>query len=99
MYKFTLPSGQEVEITEMTGIEEDVLTNRRLVMSGEAINQVLLNCVKRIGDNKSPAMKDVLDLLSGDRLFILVKVKAGAGRSRGQSLPFRQKNGTEQNGG
>jgi len=75
MYKFTLPSGQEVEITEMTGIEEDVLTNRRLVMSGEAINQVLLNCVKRVGENKSPAMKDILDLLSGDRLFILVKLR------------------------
>ncbi len=75
MYNFVLPSGQEVELTELTGREEEILTNRKLIKSGEAINRVLLNCTKRIGENTSPAMGAILDLLSGDRLFILVKLR------------------------
>ncbi len=75
MYTFTLPSGQEIELVELTGREEELLTNQRLIKSGEAINQVLLNCIKRIGENKSPKLDDVLNLLSGDRLFILVKLR------------------------
>ncbi len=51
MYNFVLPSGQEVELAELTGREEEILTNRKLIKSGEAINQVLLNCIKRIGEN------------------------------------------------
>ena len=43
---FTLPSGVEIDLVEMTGVEEDLLTNRRLMKNGEAINQVLLNCTK-----------------------------------------------------
>ncbi len=75
MYNFVLPSGQEVELAELTGREEEILTNRKLIKSGEAINRVLLNCTKRIGDNSSLTIKDILDLLSGDRLFILVKLR------------------------
>jgi len=75
MYKFTLPSGQEVELVELTGREEELLTNQRLIRAGTAINQVLLNCTKRIGENKSPTMEAILDLLAGDRLFILVKLR------------------------
>ena len=75
MHTFTLPSGIEIGLVEMTGAEEDLLTNRRLMKNGEAINQVLLNCTKRLGDNAEPKMKDVLDLLSGDRLFALVRLR------------------------
>jgi hypothetical protein len=75
MYTFTLPSGQEVELVELTGREEELLTNQRLIKTGDAINQVLLNCIKRIGENKSPTMEDILNLLSGERLFILVKLR------------------------
>jgi hypothetical protein len=75
MYNFVLPSGQEVELAELTGREEEILTNRKLIKSGEAINRVLLNCTKRIGENSSLTIKDILDLLSGDRLFILVKLR------------------------
>ena len=59
----------------MTGVEEDLLTNQRLIKSGDAINQVLLNCVKQLGDNESPGMKEVVDMLSGDRLFALVRLR------------------------
>ncbi len=75
MYSFTLPSGQEVELAELTGREEEILTNRKLIKSGEAINRVLLNCTKRIGANSALTIKDILDLLSGYQLFILLKLR------------------------
>ncbi|MDY6903790.1 MAG: hypothetical protein SWH61_03800 [Thermodesulfobacteriota bacterium] len=75
MHVFELPSGVEVELREMTGAEEELLTNQRLIRTGDAVNQVLRNCIVRLGDNDEPVLKDVLDLLSGDRLFILVKLR------------------------
>jgi len=75
MHTFTLPSGKEIDVVEMTGAEEDLLTNRRLMKNGEAVNQVLTNCTKRLGENAEPTVKDVLDLLSGDRLFALVRLR------------------------
>lgn len=70
-----LPSGTEIEIMEMTGVEEEILTNQRLIRSGDAVNQVLKNCIIRIGENQDISMKNVLDMLSGDRLFVLVKLR------------------------
>lgn len=75
MHVFELPSGTKVELREMTGAEEELLTNQRLIRTGEAVNQVLKNCIVRLGDNEAPAIGDILDLLSGDRLFILVKLR------------------------
>lgn len=75
MYIFELPSGLEIELREMTGLEEELLTNQRLIRSGDAINQVLRNCILRIGDNADPKVSDVLDMLSGDRLFTLVRLR------------------------
>lgn len=75
MYTFTLPSGPEIELREMTGAEEELLTNQRLIRSGDAINQVLKNCILRIGDNTEPGMSEVLSMLSGDRLFTLVRLR------------------------
>ncbi|MFW6164125.1 MAG: hypothetical protein ACODAJ_15260 [Planctomycetota bacterium] len=43
MDKFTLRSGVEIELVETTGVEEDLLTNRRLMKKGEGINPV---CVR-----------------------------------------------------
>ncbi len=75
MYTFTLPSGSEIELREMTGAEEELLTNQRLIRSGDAVNQVLVNCIERIGENSEIGSADVLDMLSGDRLFVLVKLR------------------------
>ena len=75
MHTFELPSGIEVELREMTGAEEELLTNQRLIRTGDAVNQVPRNCLVKLGDNEEPAVKDVLDLLSGDRLFILVRLR------------------------
>ena len=51
MHTFTLPSGTEIDLVEMTGAEEDLLTIQRLMRNGEAVNQVLANCTKRLGEN------------------------------------------------
>ena len=75
METFELPSGTEAALREMTGVEEELLTNPRLVRSGDAVNQVLRNCLIRLGDKTEVSEKDVLDLLSGDRLFLLVKLR------------------------
>ncbi len=75
MHTFTLPSGVEIELREMTGAEEELLTDQRLIRKGEAINQVLKNCIVRIGANTEPTIQEVLDMLSGDRLFVLVRLR------------------------
>jgi hypothetical protein len=75
MHTFELPSGIEIELKEMTGAEEELLTNQRLIRTGDAINLVLRNCFVRIGDKTEPTVSDVLDLLSGDRLFSLVRLR------------------------
>ena len=41
MHTFILPSGPETDLVEMTGVEDDLLTNQRLIKTGEAVNQVL----------------------------------------------------------
>ena len=75
MYSFELPSGTELELREMTGAEEELLTNQRLIRSGEAINQVLRNCFVRLGEKTDPDLSEVMNLLSGDRLFALVRLR------------------------
>lgn len=75
MYPFTLPSGIPCEIRELTGAEEELLTNPKLLKNGDAINQVLRNCLLSLGEKTDVSMTDVLDLLAGDRLFLLVKLR------------------------
>ena len=75
MYIYELPSGEEIELREMTGAEEELLTNQRLIRTGDAVNQVLANCTLRIGDDEEIGPKVVMDMLSGDRLFTLVKLR------------------------
>lgn len=75
MYPFTLPSGIPCVLRELTGAEEELLTNAKLLRSGDAVNQVLRNCLVQVGDKDDVAIADVLDLLAGDRLYILVKLR------------------------
>lgn len=75
MYTFQLPSGDEIELREMTGAEEELLTNHRLIRSGDAVNQVLANCIVQIGEKDDVTAKGILDMLSGDRLFTLVRLR------------------------
>ena len=69
---FTLPSGTEIELQEMTGREEAILTNKRLALTGDAFNKVMKNCTLRIGDKTEITDNDFLEMLSGDRLALLL---------------------------
>ena len=75
MYTFQLPTGDEIELREMTGAEEELLTNQRLIRNGDAVNQVLANCIVQIGEKGEVTAKDILDMLSGDRLFTFVRLR------------------------
>ncbi len=75
MYPYPLPSGINCVLREMTGAEEELITNGKLLRSGDAVNQLLCNCLVQLGENSNVTVKDVLDLLAGDRLFILVKLR------------------------
>jgi hypothetical protein len=75
MYPFTLPSGRPCALRELTGVEEELLTNPRLLRTGEALNQVLRNCLVQLDESTDVSARDVLDLLAGDRLFLLVKLR------------------------
>jgi hypothetical protein len=75
MYPFVLPSGVACELREMTGAEEDILTNARLMRQGDGINQILRNCLVLLGETTEVTMTDVLDMLAGDRLFLLIKLR------------------------
>jgi len=54
MHTFELPSGLEIQLREMTGAEEELLTNQRLIRTGDAVNQALKNCIVRLGDSDEP---------------------------------------------
>ncbi|MHB9023436.1 MAG: T4 family baseplate hub assembly chaperone [Armatimonadota bacterium] len=75
MYPYTLPSGVPCELRELTGAEEELLTNPKLLKNGDAINQMLRNCLVSLGEKGEVSLTDVLDLLAGDRLFMLVKLR------------------------
>ncbi|OPZ83577.1 MAG: hypothetical protein BWY76_02207 [bacterium ADurb.Bin429] len=75
MYPFTLPSGRTCAIRELTGVEEELLTNTRLLRTGTAINQILRNCLVQLDEKTELTPTDVLDLLDGDRHFLLIKLR------------------------
>lgn len=75
MYTYTLPSGVEIELRGMTGDDEEILTNRKLMKDGAGINKVLANCIVRIGQDTEIKEDDVLNMLAGDRLFALVRLR------------------------
>lgn len=75
MYTFDLPSGTKVELREMTGHEEALLTNQRLMRDGSGVNKLLRNCIASLGDQAEITEQDTLDMLSGDRLFTLVRIR------------------------
>jgi len=75
MYPYTLPSGLPCALRELTGAEEELLTNAKLLRSGDSINQLLRNCLVQLGEQADVTINAVLDLLAGDRLFMLVKLR------------------------
>jgi len=71
----TLPLGTTITLREMTGHEEDLLTNEKLVRSGKALNQILAATILDI-DGDSPVTEEmVLTLKSPDRLAALIELR------------------------
>lgn len=80
-----LPLGGMVRYRGMTGREEDLLMNQRKFKSGEAIDEVLANCVEAFGtEDESGAFQptkefvqvdDILRLKTPDRLALLLAVR------------------------
>lgn len=64
---FLFPGRWEGRIREMTTADEDLLLRRRPGREWENMNQLLQNCLQE--------QKDVLDLLIGDRLFLMYAIR------------------------
>jgi len=74
-----LPSGKTVEITPIDGKTERLLEDKKLIQSGAFIDKYLASRVEAIDGEYSltPQQKEkaVLDMLSGDRNYMLYKLR------------------------
>lgn len=71
----TLPSGIKATIREMTGEDEDLLMNEKLVKAGKAQNQLLGNLLVDL-DGKKPTGQDVMQMYSADRTAVMLHARA-----------------------
>lgn len=77
---FDLPSGRPVTIREITGAAQKVFSRKDDLMSGKWINKYLYHAVTMLDGNPIPtnygeANVLFLDMLSGDRNYLLTKVR------------------------
>lgn len=80
-----LPLGTAVRVRGMTGRDEDILTNRKKMQNGEAIDEIMANCVEAIGhldeegnfvaDKEFVQVSDVLRLKTPDRVMLLHEIR------------------------
>ena len=87
---FNLPSGIPVEIQEIDAAAERLLTNRKEMASGRALNKIMLNALvsfnnKPLPDNEGEANTLLLDLKTGDRNYLLLRIRM---QSYGDDLIF-----------
>lgn len=72
---FPLNSGPECEITELTGNEQKLLTEQKSKKIGDALDEVLLAIVKRIGTRTSFDMPFFQKMISPDKKVILENLR------------------------
>jgi hypothetical protein len=66
---------QEVEITPLTGREEELLALKQQPEVASLVTKILQRCIQRIG-SISPVSEDVIrNLLVGDRQYLLLKLR------------------------
>ena len=70
-----LPLGGEAVYRGMTGREEDLLTNKKLVRSGEAVDLVVANCVESLRGEDKVTLKTIRGLCSPDRMALLLAIR------------------------
>ena len=68
---FTMPSGVECEVREMTGKEQRLLTEQDGKKFAAKLNDVLRNIIVRVGNKTHLTDEDITTLLSEDRKCIL----------------------------
>jgi len=74
-HTFTLTSGVEAEVKELTGKHQRLLTEQKNKTTGDNINEVLADVIVRIGSNKNIDKKFVEEMLSSDRKHLLTEVR------------------------
>lgn len=67
-------SGKTIELRGMTGHEEDLLTDKKLLKKGQAIDKILQACTITL-DGEKPTEATIADLNTADRTFILVHIR------------------------
>ena len=77
---FLLPSGRPVEIQEFTAVAEKVLDDKQEMRSGKWLNKFMVKAMvsidgKPIPKNEGEAVTLLLDMKSGDRNYLLVKIR------------------------
>ena len=78
--KFTLPSGRPVEIQEFTAEAERVLDNKQALRSGKWLDKYMVKALvsldnKLVPKNEGEAVNLLLDMLSGDRNYLLLQIR------------------------
>ena len=78
--KFTLPSGRPVEIHELTGKAEKVLTSKPDLQSGKWFNKFIAHALvslddKPVPDNEGELISLLLDMKSGDRNYLALQIR------------------------
>ena len=66
-------SGISVELSPMKYKDEKIFTDEKLVKQGKNYDYVIMSCAKFNGE--SPSEREVLNLHSGDRNYILVHLR------------------------
>ena len=87
---FKLPSGIAVEIQEIDAAAERLLTNRKEMSSGRALNKIMLSALvslnnKPLPENEGEANALILDMKTGDRNYLLLRIRM---QSYGDELIF-----------
>ena len=78
--KFSLPSGRPVEIQEFTAEAERILDDKQAMKSGKWLNKFMAKALVSLDDkpvpkNEGEVVNLLLDMLSGDRNYLLVQIR------------------------
>ena len=74
-HKFTLPSGFECEVREMTGKHQRLLTEKKGGDFNDKFNSMLVDILARVGDVNNPDLEFVKGMLAADRKAALVMAR------------------------
>lgn len=70
-----MPSGVAITMLNLTGEHQALITSSDEKKRRNAIDEMLLGCISRIGDNYSPTLEDIGRLLSQDRAWCLFELR------------------------